>query len=212
MIQSGNWSENSIPFNEGDGVVVGAFEPGNRDMGLAVHSQELAGFLCRPRRPRYAPGAGRAAGCAPPAVAAHAEPASPASEIFFEAAPPEVPDSCSPACTVTPSTPVPITPVITPENFHDTVEGVPALRQAQHPHRAAVHPRRPAGGRSAAQRDRRRARGQSRPGHPHHRLAEVPYGRQAGEVPAGDGRLQTWSSTTTTASCRAGTSCTATTS
>ena len=45
MIQSGNWSENSIPFNEGDGVVVDAFVPGNRDMGLAVHSPALAGFF-----------------------------------------------------------------------------------------------------------------------------------------------------------------------
>ena len=45
MIQSGNWSENSIPFNEGDGVPDGHFEMGNRDMGIAIHSKDLAALF-----------------------------------------------------------------------------------------------------------------------------------------------------------------------
>ena len=46
MIQSGNWSENSIPLNEGDGVVSGGhFVAGNRDMGMAIESSKLATFF-----------------------------------------------------------------------------------------------------------------------------------------------------------------------
>ena len=45
MIQSGNWSENSIPFNEGDGVVGRPLRAGKPRHGLAVHSRELATFF-----------------------------------------------------------------------------------------------------------------------------------------------------------------------
>ncbi|HET8541017.1 MAG TPA: phospholipase D-like domain-containing protein [Anaeromyxobacter sp.] len=45
LVQSGNYSNNSIPRNEGDGVVDGAFRFGNRDMGIAVESKELAKFF-----------------------------------------------------------------------------------------------------------------------------------------------------------------------
>ena len=117
MIQSGNWSENSIPFNEGDGVTNGHFEMGNRDMGIAIHSKDLAALFAElvARDMRLAQGQ-------PPEAAPAASPAvpSPASAIFFEAAPPEVPVKLFPSLTVTPSTPVPVTPVITPENFQDT--------------------------------------------------------------------------------------------
>ncbi|HEY0071252.1 MAG TPA: phospholipase D-like domain-containing protein, partial [Chloroflexia bacterium] len=130
MIQSGNWSENSIPFNEGDGVVEGHFRTGNRDMGLAVHSKKLATFFAElvARDMRLARGE------APDAPLADAPPdalaaASPASDIFFEAAPPNAPTQLFHSITVTPDTPVKVTPVITPENFHDTVKAV--LRSAQ---------------------------------------------------------------------------------
>jgi phosphatidylserine/phosphatidylglycerophosphate/cardiolipin synthase-like enzyme len=119
MIQSGNWSENSIPFNEGDGVVVGGFDNGNRDMGIALHNRDLAGFFADlvVRDMRLAQGLPPDA--LPPAVVAEAETAeSAAGELFFEAAPPDVPVVLFPSLTVTPSTPVKVTPVITPENFH----------------------------------------------------------------------------------------------
>jgi hypothetical protein len=46
LVQSGNYSDNSIPANEGDGVPgAGHFFPGNRDTGVAVHSRELAAFF-----------------------------------------------------------------------------------------------------------------------------------------------------------------------
>jgi phosphatidylserine/phosphatidylglycerophosphate/cardiolipin synthase-like enzyme len=117
MIQSGNWSENSIPFNEGDGVVIGAFEQGNRDMGIAVHSPDLAQFFAElvARDMRLAQGLPPDV---PPATIVATPVTSRASELFFEAAPPDVPVSLFQSLTVTPSAPVAVTPVITPENFH----------------------------------------------------------------------------------------------
>jgi phosphatidylserine/phosphatidylglycerophosphate/cardiolipin synthase-like enzyme len=117
MIQSGNWSENSIPLNPEDGAPAGGhFQPGNRDMGLALHSPELAEFFAElvQRDMRLAQGE-------PPEAAAPATPAepSPASALFFEAAPPEAPETLFPSLTITPETPAPITPVITPENYFD---------------------------------------------------------------------------------------------
>ncbi|HSE19946.1 MAG TPA: phospholipase D-like domain-containing protein [Pyrinomonadaceae bacterium] len=121
MIQSGNWSQNSIPFNEGDGEIIGQFVMGNRDMGMAVQSTELARLFSDlvARDMRLAQGQ-------PPDFVAESAPAAaptPASAIFFEAAPPEPPTHLFSSLTVTPSTPVRVTPVVTPENFHDTARG-----------------------------------------------------------------------------------------
>jgi len=45
LVQSGNYSEASIPQNTTDGGDPARFVPGNRDMGLAVHSAPLAAFF-----------------------------------------------------------------------------------------------------------------------------------------------------------------------
>jgi phosphatidylserine/phosphatidylglycerophosphate/cardiolipin synthase-like enzyme len=42
LVQSGNYSNNSIPLNEVDGGDGPAFRTGNRDTGLAIRSKELA--------------------------------------------------------------------------------------------------------------------------------------------------------------------------
>jgi len=47
LIQSGNFSNNSIPLNVEDGGGQGHFRTGNRDMGVAVKSKKLAAFLTR---------------------------------------------------------------------------------------------------------------------------------------------------------------------
>lgn len=47
LIQSGNYSNNSIPFNEEDGVGHDRFKAGNRDMGIAIESRPLAKFFTR---------------------------------------------------------------------------------------------------------------------------------------------------------------------
>lgn len=46
LVQSGNYSKNSAPKN-GDGKVVGKFVPGNRDTGIALRSKPLASFFTK---------------------------------------------------------------------------------------------------------------------------------------------------------------------
>lgn len=126
MIQSGNWSENSIPFNEGDGSVIGTtpFELGNRDMGLALQSTALANLFTQvvARDMRLSEGlAPEAAAAAAPAAAAAAPAGPSAGDTFFEAAPIRRPDRLFASLTVQPSQPIRVTPVLTPENFHPTI-------------------------------------------------------------------------------------------
>jgi len=45
LVQSGNYSNNSIPFNEEDGGDPDHFVTGNRDMGVAIRSKPLATFF-----------------------------------------------------------------------------------------------------------------------------------------------------------------------
>jgi len=47
LVQSGNYSENSIPLNEKDGADPANFRTGNRDMGVAIKSKPLAEFFTR---------------------------------------------------------------------------------------------------------------------------------------------------------------------
>ena len=62
MIQSGNWSENSIPFNEGDGVVVGHVRDRQSRHGPGGAFAGACRLLRRAGRARHAAGAGTAAG------------------------------------------------------------------------------------------------------------------------------------------------------
>ena len=45
LVQSGNYSKNSIPFNETDGGDPATLVKGNRDMGIAIRSKPLARFF-----------------------------------------------------------------------------------------------------------------------------------------------------------------------
>jgi len=47
LVQSGNYTEHSIPENEEDGGDPNHFHKGNRDMGIAVRSAPLAAFFTR---------------------------------------------------------------------------------------------------------------------------------------------------------------------
>lgn len=120
MIQSGNWSENSIPQNRGDGTIVDQFLEGNRDMGLAIHSRELAtlfsDLVIRDMR--------LAQDLPPDTVVAAPRPASlgpTAPQLFFEAAPPAAPPRLFPSLSMAPGERVRITPAVTPENFVDVL-------------------------------------------------------------------------------------------
>ncbi len=48
LVQSGNYSNNSIPFNERDGGDPNNFVKGNRDMGVAIRSKPLVAFSRKP--------------------------------------------------------------------------------------------------------------------------------------------------------------------
>ncbi len=118
LIQSGNWSENSIPFNEGDGEAGGAFQPGNRDTGLAVQSPELAEFFAAlVRRDMDLATGVPVAGPLPAAVTAPEQ-----ALALFESAPTERPPLIA-SRLFTPSAPVPITPVLSPDNYQGVVPG-----------------------------------------------------------------------------------------
>jgi len=115
LVQSGNYSDNSIPFNEHDGGDLAAFVPGNRDMGLAVRSPELAAFardLLRSDIQLELDGAG---GVALGAMAL-AEPL-----VLLQAAPEAPPPRLFPSKRFTPGTPVRVTPVLSPDNYMDVV-------------------------------------------------------------------------------------------
>jgi phosphatidylserine/phosphatidylglycerophosphate/cardiolipin synthase-like enzyme len=126
MVQSGNWSENSIPFNEHDGEAGTHFVMGNRDMGLAIESEELANLFAELvlRDMRLARGQEPTGGAAAPAAPALPATEEQASELFFEAAPAAVPVRLFHSLTLTPTTSVAITPVVTPENFYPALEAL----------------------------------------------------------------------------------------
>src|ERR1044071_3872823 len=132
MIQSGNWSENSAPFNEGDGVVLGEWVAGNRDMGLAIQSPEFADFFTRLIQSDMALELGQAEA---EALLSDGAPAAgdllttfSENEIFAEA-PPLVPEELFPSRTFPMGAPVRIRPVLTPDNYMEVVPEF--LRSAQ---------------------------------------------------------------------------------
>ncbi|GAB7552250.1 hypothetical protein NRB_17520 [Novosphingobium sp. 11B] len=114
MIQSGNWSENSIPFNEQDGVAGAQFASGNRDMGLAMESRALATFFADLVLRDMRLSQGLPPDAAPPEAPAAS---SLAADMFFETAPEAIPQRLFPSLSFVPEAAVPVTPVITPENF-----------------------------------------------------------------------------------------------
>lgn len=115
LVQSGNYSNNSIPRNEGDGVPAPGFRTGNRDMGVAVKSAELAAFFTRVISDDIQLELGQAdEGVAEPTPPARLPPLF---ERDVEAAPPRL----FPSATYTPEGAVSVLPVLTPDNYMDVV-------------------------------------------------------------------------------------------
>lgn len=116
LVQSGNYSANSIPFNETDGGDPAHFVKGNRDMGVAVKSKALAAFFAKriradmkleldavsPRAARVAP--------------LRLEP------DLVEAVPRLLPADLFPSRTFDSRT-VSVTPILSPDNYMDVVPG-----------------------------------------------------------------------------------------
>ncbi len=123
LVQSGNYSKNSIPFNEEDGGDPDHFVTGNRDMGVAIRSKPLAEFFARVLRrdmelERKAEGA----------EALVSRKMRPEPDLV-EAVPEKLPKDLFPSKTLTPSTPIRVVPVLTPENYMDIVPDL--LRSAK---------------------------------------------------------------------------------
>jgi len=120
LVQSGNYSNNSIPFNETDGGDPDNFVTGNRDMGIAIHSEPLANFfrkLLLSDMKLETDGEKTAA----KALAAP-RPLSPPLDLVEEA-PQLSPVQLFPSKTFKPVTPIKITPVLAPDNYMDLIPG-----------------------------------------------------------------------------------------
>jgi phosphatidylserine/phosphatidylglycerophosphate/cardiolipin synthase-like enzyme len=114
LVQSGNYSSNSIPFNQTDGGDAATFVKGNRDMGVAVHSRPLAEFFAKRIRADMkleldATGP-RVAG----AAARRPEPA------LVEAVPKLLPANRFPSKEFSSRT-VAVTPILSPDNYMSEV-------------------------------------------------------------------------------------------
>ena len=121
LVQSGNYSANSIPMNTGDGVVDGAFRPGNRDAGLAFRSRELAKVF----RDLLEADIARV-DATPEALA------KPVDDGFFlvERAPTHQPAQLFPSKTFTPAAPLTVRPVVSPDNYMAVMPGLIAAARS----------------------------------------------------------------------------------
>jgi phosphatidylserine/phosphatidylglycerophosphate/cardiolipin synthase-like enzyme len=117
MVQSGNYSVNSIPQNEKDGGDAKHFHFGNRDMGVALTSKPLADWFTKLLRSdmKLETDAEKAA--------AHKERTAstmPDTDLLIKA-PSKPPASLFPSRAVKASAAVKVTPVLTPDNYMDVV-------------------------------------------------------------------------------------------
>jgi len=118
IVQSGNYSPNSIPMNVLDGKADGHFRTGNRDMGVAVQSKKLAAFLTKILDSDI-----KLELNTPEALAA-ATAALPPPPMLVEAAPTKRPDKLFPSKTVSLSSSISVQPILTPDNYMDVIPGV----------------------------------------------------------------------------------------
>jgi phosphatidylserine/phosphatidylglycerophosphate/cardiolipin synthase-like enzyme len=123
LIQSGNYSANSIPFNEKDGGDPKHFVKGNRDMGVAIRSKPLAEFFGKLVRAdiKLELGGGDIESAA--ARAARPEP------DLVEAVPKLLPAELFPSKQFAPNKPIRVRPVLSPDNYMAVVPDV--LRAAK---------------------------------------------------------------------------------
>jgi phosphatidylserine/phosphatidylglycerophosphate/cardiolipin synthase-like enzyme len=124
LVQSGNYSRNSIPQNEGDGGDPDDFSHGNRDTGLAIRSAALAAFLRDRLRADIQLELDGAEGIAVLSELALAE-----SVTLLQAAPREPPPRLFPSKRFSPASPIRVTPVLSPDNYMAVVPDVLAAAE-----------------------------------------------------------------------------------
>lgn len=113
LVQSGNYSANSIPLNVKDGGDRAHFRSGNRDTGLAIRSKKLAKFLTTILDSDMALELN-----GPEAIAQLAQAAN---AFLIEAAPTKVPDTLFPSKTFKLTKALNIQPVLSPDNYMDVI-------------------------------------------------------------------------------------------
>lgn len=117
MVQSGNYSDNSIPENEVDGGDPDNFVPGNRDMGVAIKSKPLAKFFTKVLRSDMKL---EIDGPAPEGVAGLADLGE---AEMLEAAPAAPPPKLFHSKKLNPAKDVKVTPILSPDNYMDVIPG-----------------------------------------------------------------------------------------
>jgi phosphatidylserine/phosphatidylglycerophosphate/cardiolipin synthase-like enzyme len=114
LVQSGNYSDSSIPQNEHDGRSDPAdWIPGNRDMGIAVQSKPLAAFFTKLLRADMELELN-----APEAVRARRQRG--VAELL-EAAPANMPGQLFPSRSLKPSGAIKVLPILSPDNYMDAI-------------------------------------------------------------------------------------------
>lgn len=116
LVQSGNYSKNSIPFNEKDGGDPLHFVKGNRDMGVAIRSKPLAAFFAKLLRADMKL---ELDATAPDAATVRARAQN--QPDLLEAVPRLIPPKLFPSKTFNPPNTVRVTPVLTPDNYMSVV-------------------------------------------------------------------------------------------
>src|SRR5207247_2591193 len=111
LVQSGNYSANSIPFNATDGGDPQHFVTGNRDMGVAIRSRPLAAFFARILRADMELELGGGA------IEAADAPPTPAHPDLVEAMPKNIPAELFPSKRFTSSAAISVAPVLSPDNY-----------------------------------------------------------------------------------------------
>jgi phosphatidylserine/phosphatidylglycerophosphate/cardiolipin synthase-like enzyme len=108
LIQSGNYSENSIPLNVVDGGDKKNFRTGNRDTGLAVRSAPLAKLFTDILTSDMA---------LVPATREMLRDLAPADAFLIEKAPSHIPAKLFPSQRFSLSAPLRVQPVLSPDNY-----------------------------------------------------------------------------------------------
>ncbi len=123
LVQSGNYSENSVPENETDGGDPNNWVPGNRDMGVAVKSKPLAKFLTGVLRSDMKLELDATTPEALGGLAGKAE------VEMLESAPAEIPTKLFKSKKFNPANAVSVTPILSPDNYMSVIPDL--LRSAK---------------------------------------------------------------------------------
>lgn len=118
LVQSGNYTNNSIPLNESDGVNTPNFRTGNRDMGIAIRSTALARFFSDLIKRDIRLELGEVEDVSESILIPTSLPP------LFERATESVDFQLFPSETFTEVNPVNVLPVLTPDNYLDVMPGV----------------------------------------------------------------------------------------